>query len=225
MSGAAHIGAAPLLYLAFAAARAMIAPSSRVIRSWGRLPSVRPSSTASSNSSGMDAFLAAASLRYLSQRYAMPYPQVQGLLTDIGTEELGHLEIICAMVYQLTRNLTPEQAKTAGFDAYYIDHTTGLWPAAAAGIPFNACEFQSKGDAVTDIFEDLAAEQKARVVYENLLRVIDDPDVLAPLKFLRASVIVHFQRFGEALEKVKEKLDPSNYYYFNPEFDKKILKS
>lgn len=166
-----------------------------------------------------------ASLRYLSQRYSMPYPELKALLTDIGTEELGHLEIICAMVYQLTRNLTPEQAKTAGFDAYYIDHTTGLWPAAAAGIPFNACEFQSKGDAVTDIFEDLAAEQKARVVYENLIRVIDDPDVLAPLKFLRAREIVHFQRFGEALEKVKEKLDPSNYYYFNPEFDKKILKS
>jgi len=166
-----------------------------------------------------------ASLRYLSQRYAMPNAQLAGILTDIGTEELGHLEIICAMVYQLTRNLTPEQAKTAGFDAYYIDHTTGLWPAAAAGIPFNACEFQSKGDAVTDIFEDLAAEQKARVVYENLIRVIDDPDVLAPLKFLRAREIVHFQRFGEALEKVKEKLDPSNYYYFNPEFDKKILKS
>ena len=149
-----------------------------------------------------------ASMRYLAQRYSMPCK-----------------EIICAMVYQLTRNLTPEQAKTAGFDAYYIDHTTGLWPAAAAGIPFNACEFQSKGDAVTDIFEDLAAEQKARVVYENLIRVIDDPDVLAPLKFLRAREIVHFQRFGEALEKVKEKLDPSNYYYFNPEFDKKILKS
>ncbi len=153
-------------------------------------------------------------MRYLAQRYSMPCKEVGGLLTDIGTEELGHLEIICAMVYQLTRNLTPEQAKTAGFDAYYIDHTTGLWPAAAAGIPFNACEFQSKGDAVTDIFEDLAAEQKARVVYENLIRVIDDPDVLAPLKFLRAREIVHFQRFGEALEKVKEKLDPSNYYYF-----------
>ena len=140
-----------------------------------------------------------ASMRYLAQRYSMPCKEVGGLLTDIGTEELGHLEIICAMVYQLTRNLTPEQAKTAGFDAYYIDHTTGLWPAAAAGIPFNACE--------------------------NLIRVIDDPDVLAPLKFLRAREIVHFQRFGEALEKVKEKLDPSNYYYFNPEFDKKILKS
>ena len=166
-----------------------------------------------------------ASMRYLAQRYSMPCKEVGGLLTDIGTEELGHLEIICAMVYQLTRNLTPEQAKTAGFDTYYIDHTTGLWPAAAAGIPFNACEFQSKGDAVTDIFENLAAEQKARVVYENLIRVIDDPDVLAPLKFLRAREIVHFQRFGEALEKVKEKLDPSNYYYFNPEFDKKLLRS
>ena len=113
--------------------------------------------------------------------------------------------MICAIVYQLTKNLTPEQAKTAGFDAYYIDHTTGLWPAAAAGIPFNACEFQSKGDALTDLHEDLAAEQKARTTYDNLIRVIDDPDVREPLKFLRAREIVHFQRFGEALERVKSK--------------------
>ena len=143
---------------------------------------------------------------------------------SLGTEELGHLEIICAMVYQLTKNLTPEQAKTAGFDAYYIDHTTALWPQAAAGVPFTSLEFQSKGDAVCDLTENLAAEQKARVVYENLLRVIDDPDVREPLKFLRSREIVHFQRFGEALETTKEKLDSRNFYYFNAEFDKEMAK-
>ena len=164
-----------------------------------------------------------ASLRYLSQRYTMPLKSVGGLLTDIGTEELAHMEMICAMVYQLTKNLTPEQAKAEGFDAYYIDHTTGLWPQAAAGLPFSAVEFQSKGDAVTDLTENLAAEQKARVVYENLLRVIREPDVREPLKFLRAREIVHFQRFGEALERTKEKLDAKKFYYFNPEFDKQKL--
>lgn len=164
-----------------------------------------------------------ASMRYLAQRYSMPVKKVGGLLTDIGTEEINHMEIICSMVYQLTRNLTPEQAKTAGFDAYYIDHTAGLWPQAAAGVPFTALEFQSKGDVMADLFEDLAAEQKARTVYDNLLRVIEDPDVRAPLKFLRAREIVHFQRFGEALEMTKEKLDQKNYYLFNPEFDKTMF--
>ena len=161
-----------------------------------------------------------ASMRYLAQRYSMPCKEVGGLLTDIGTEELGHLEIICAMVYQLTRNLTPEQAKTAGFDAYYIDHTTGLWPAAAAGIPFNACEFQSKGDAVTDIFEDLAAEQKARTTYDNILRLIKDPEICDPIRFLRQREVVHFQRFGEGLRIVQDHLDSKNFYAFNPAFDK-----
>lgn len=164
-----------------------------------------------------------ASMRYLAQRYTMPLKTVGGLLTDIGTEELGHMEIICAMVYQLTKNLTPEEAKTAGFDAYYIDHTTALWPQSAGGVPFTAKEFQSKGDAITDLTEDLAAEQKARTVYENLLRVITDPEVREPLKFLRTREIVHFQRFGEALERTKEKLDAKNYYFFNPEFDKQFV--
>ncbi len=164
-----------------------------------------------------------ASMRYLAQRYSMPVKKVGGLMTDIGTEEINHMEIICAMVYQLTKNLSPEEAKTAGFDAYYIDHTAGLWPQAAAGVPFTALEFQSKGDAMADLYEDLAAEQKARTVYENLLRIIEDPDVREPLKFLRAREIVHFQRFGEALEMTKQKLDSKNFYYFNPEFDKEMF--
>lgn len=163
-----------------------------------------------------------ASMRYLSQRYSMPVKEVSGLLTDIGTEELAHMEIICAMIYQLTKNLTPEDVKTAGFDAYYIDHTTALWPQAAAGLPFTAIEFQSKGDAITDLTENLAAEQKARTVYDNLLRIIDDPEITDPLRFLRAREVVHFQRFGEALEKTKDILSGTNYYYFNPEFDKNI---
>ena len=163
-----------------------------------------------------------ASMRYLAQRYTMPVKSVGGLLTDIGTEELAHMEIICSMVYQLTRNLTLEEAQAEGFDAYYIDHTAGLWPQAAAGLPFNAIEFQYKGDAITDLTENLAAEQKARTVYENLLRMIKDPEIREPLKFLRTREIVHFQRFGEALEKTKETLDSKNFYYFNPEFDKNV---
>ncbi|MDF2842332.1 MAG: ydbD [Herbinix sp.] len=152
-----------------------------------------------------------ASMRYLSQRYTMPIKEVGGLL------------IICAMVYQLTKNLTIEQAKEAGFDAYYIDHTTALWPQAASSLPFTAIEFQSKGDAITDLTEDLAAEQKARTVYDNLLRMIPDPEIREPLKFLRSREIVHFQRFGEALEKTKDQLDCKNFYYFNPEFDKDLF--
>lgn len=163
-----------------------------------------------------------ASMRYLAQRYTMPDKRVGGLLTDIGTEELAHMEIICAMVYQLTKNLTVEEAKAAGFDAYYIDHTTALYPQAAAGIPFTALELQSKGDAITDLTENLAAEQKARTVYDNLLRMIKEPEVRDPLKFLRAREIVHFQRFGEALERTKDSLDARNFYYCNPEFDKNV---
>ena len=163
-----------------------------------------------------------ASLRYLSQRYTMPLKTVGGLLTDIGTEELGHMEMICAMVYQLTKDLSVEEVEKEGFAPYYIDHTTGIWPQAAAGLPFSAVEFQSKGDAVTDLMENLAAEQKARTVYDNLLRVIKEPDVREPLKFLRSREIVHFQRFGEALERTKEKLNSRNFYYFNPEFDRQF---
>lgn len=165
----------------------------------------------------------AASMRYLSQRYTMPCKEVAGLLTDIGTEELAHMEVVCAIIYQLTKNMTIEDAKANGFDAYYIDHTAAIWPQAAGGVPFNACEFQSKGDAITDLHEDLAAEQKARTTYDNILRIVDIPEVKEPIKFLRAREIVHFQRFGEALEKTKEKLNQKNYYFNNPEFDKQII--
>ena len=160
-----------------------------------------------------------ASMRYLSQRYSMPDNKVAGLLTDIGTEELAHLEIVATMVHQLTRNLTPEQIMNSGFAPYYTDHTVGVWPQAAGGIPFNACEFQVKGDPICDLTEDLAAEQKARVVYDNLLRVLDDPDIVAPLRFLREREIVHFQRFGEALNITQDKLDCKNIYAINPAFD------
>ena len=161
-----------------------------------------------------------ASMRYLSQRYTIPYREVAGLLTDIGTEELAHFEMIATIVHQLTRNLTPEEIKNSGFGNYYIDHTLALWPQAAGGIPFNACEFQSKGDPITDLTEDLAAEQKARSTYDNILRVIKDPDVVEPIKFLRAREIVHFQRFGEALRIVQEHLDSNNFYFCNPAIDK-----
>ncbi|MBQ6065544.1 MAG: manganese catalase family protein [Clostridia bacterium] len=162
-----------------------------------------------------------ASLRYLSQRFSMPYPELKGLLTDIGTEELGHLEMIGAIVYQLTRNLTPEQIKTGGFDAYFVDHTTGVYPASAAGVPFTAAYVQSKGDCITDLHEDLAAEQKARTTYDNILRFVDDPDVADPIKFLREREIVHYQRFGEGLRLATDRLDSKNFYAFNPSFDKK----
>lgn len=162
---------------------------------------------------------AGASMRYMSQRYAMPDRQVAGVLTDIATEELAHLEIVATMVHQLTRNLTPEQIMESGFAPYYVDHTVGVWPQAAGGVPFNACEFQVKGDPVCDLVEDMAAEQKARVVYDNLLRVLKDPDVIAPLRFLREREIVHFQRFGESLNITTDKLNSKNIYAFNPAFD------
>ena len=161
-----------------------------------------------------------ASLRYLSQRFAMPYKNVIGVLTDIGTEELAHLEMICAIVYQLTRDLSIEEIKAQGFEDYFVDHTTGIWPAAATGVPFSSSSFQSKGDPITDLSENMAAEQKARTTYDNILRLVDDPEVRDPIKFLREREIVHFQRFGEALREVQENLDSRNFYAFNPAFDK-----
>ena len=161
-----------------------------------------------------------ASMRYLSQRYSMPYGEQKAVLTDIGTEELAHLEMIAAIVHQLTRNLSAEELEAQGFAPYYIDHTAGIWPQAAGGIPFNACEFQSKGDPITDLFEDLAAEQKARTTYDNILRLVKEPDVCDPIRFLREREIVHFQRFGEALRGLQDRLDSRNFYAFNPSFDR-----
>lgn len=160
-----------------------------------------------------------ASLRYLSQRYSMPYPELKGLLTDIGTEELGHLEMVGTLVHQLTRKLTPEQIKEGGFDAYFVNHTNGVYPAAASGVPFNATAFQSKGDIITDLHEDLAAEQKARTTYDNILRLSDDPDVNDVIKFLRQREVVHYQRFGEALRIATDRLNEKNFYAFNPGLD------
>ena len=162
-----------------------------------------------------------ASLRYLSQRYAMPYAELKGLLTDIGTEELGHLEMIGAIVYQLTRNLTIDEIKKSGFDTYFVDHTTGIYPVAASGMPFTATYLQSKGDVITDLHEDLAAEQKARTTYDNILRLVDDPDVREPIKFLRQRELVHYQRFGDALRIAQDRMDSKNFYAFNPAYDKK----
>ncbi|MBP3446902.1 MAG: manganese catalase family protein [Clostridia bacterium] len=161
-----------------------------------------------------------ASLRYLSQRYSMPYPELKGLLTDIGTEELGHLEMIGAIIYQLTRNLSPEEIKRSGFDTYFVDHTAGVYPTAASGFPWTAASMQSKGDLITDLSEDMGAEQKARTTYDNILRLVDDPDVREPIKFLREREIVHFQRFGEGLRLATDRMDCKNFYAFNPSFDK-----
>lgn len=161
-----------------------------------------------------------ASLRYLSQRFTVPYPEVKAILTDIGTEELSHLEMVGSIVYQLTKNMTIEEVKAAGFDQYFVDHTAGVYPSSAAGVPYSAASMQVKGDAITDIHEDLAAEQKARVTYDNILRFCDDPDVIDPIRFLRAREVVHYQRFGEALRIITDKLDSRNFYAFNPEFDK-----
>lgn len=139
---------------------------------------------------------------------------------SVGTEELAHLEMVAAIVHQLTKNLSMEQIEASGFRNYYVDHTVGIWPQAAGGVPFNACEFQSKGDIITDLMEDMAAEQKARSTYDNILRLVkDEPDVYEPIKFLRAREIVHFQRFGEALRIVQDHLDSKNFYAFNPGFD------
>lgn len=149
----------------------------------------------------------------------MPYPELKGLLTDIGTEELGHLEMVGTIVHQLTRNLSEDQIRTAGFDAYFVDHTTGVYPTAASGAPWSAATMQVTGDMIADLTEDLAAEQKARVTYDNILRLSDDPDVNDVIKFLRQREIVHFQRFGEGLRLAKERLGEKNVYFTNPSFD------
>lgn len=161
----------------------------------------------------------AASMRYLHQRYASNHPSVIALLTDVGVEELNHLEIVSAIVRQLTRSLTTQEIKNSGFDSYYTDHTLGMYPNSASGHPMVSHYFQSKGDPITDLHESMAAEQKARTMYENLLRITKDDDVRRPLEFLRAREIVHYQRFGEALELIRRELDCENYYAFNPSYD------
>ena len=161
-----------------------------------------------------------ASLRYLSQRFTMPNRTTSALLNDIGTEELSHLEMVSTIVHQLTRDLSMEEIEKSGFGPYYIDHTVGVWPQAAGGVPFNACEFQSKGDPITDLHENISAEQKSRNTYDNILLLIKDPEVCDPIRFLREREIVHYQRFGESLRIVQEKLDSKNFYAVNPEFDR-----
>ena len=160
-----------------------------------------------------------ASLRYLSQRYSMPFDELKGLLTDIGTEELGHLEMIGAIVHQLTRNLKDNQMKDPAFAPYFVDHTAAVYPASAAGTPWSAATMQVKGDPITDLAEDMAAEQKARTTYDNILRISDDPDVNDVIKFLREREVVHFQRFGEAVQLLRDKLIQKNVYYMNPAID------
>ena len=160
-----------------------------------------------------------ASLRYLSQRYSMPFDELKGLLTDIGTEELGHLEMVGSIVHQLTRNLKDSEIEKSDFAPYFVDHTIGVYPASAAGTPWSAAMMQVKGDPITDLAEDMGAEQKARVTYDNILRLSDDPDVNDVIKFLRQREIVHFQRFGEAMQLLREKLDQRNVYAMNPAMD------
>ena len=161
-----------------------------------------------------------ASLRYLSQRYSMPYPELKGLLTDIGTEELGHLEMVGAIVHQLTREMSIAEIKKAGFESYFVDHTAGVYPQAASGAPWSAATIAVSGDPIADLTEDMAAEQKARLTYDNILRLSDDPDVNNVIRFLREREIVHYQRFGEALVRTQEKLDQKNIYAINPAFDR-----
>ncbi len=151
----------------------------------------------------------------------MPYPELKAVLTDIGVEELGHLEMVGTIVHQLTRNMSVEDVKRAGFDQYFVDHTAGVYPQAAAGWPYNAATIAVKGDVITDLVEDMGAEQKARTTYDNILRMADDPDVIDVIRFLREREVVHFQRFGEALELAKEKMDQRNVYAVNPAFDRK----
>ena len=161
-----------------------------------------------------------ASMRYLSQRYSMPYPELKTVLTDIGTEELGHLEMVGAIIHQLTRNMTVEEVKAAGLETYFVDHTAGVYAQAAAGWPFSASTFAVKGDVIADLTEDMGAEQKARVTYDNILRLCDDPDVIDVIRFLREREVVHFQRFGEALRLATDRMDQRNVYAVNPAFDR-----
>ena len=159
---------------------------------------------------------AGAAMRYMSQKYAMKNSRVAGLLNDIATEEMSHLEIVGTIVSQLVKDLPCDEVDVAGFEKYYVDHTLGVWPQAAGGVPFTATEFQSSGDPIADLVEDMAAEQKARKTFDNILSLVKDNEVADPIRFLRKREIVHFQRFGEALRLINEDLDKKNFYAFNP---------
>ena len=161
-----------------------------------------------------------ASMRYLNQRYSMPYDELKGLLTDIGTEELGHMEMVAAIIHQLTREMSSEEIMRSGLDAYFVDHTAGVYPTAASGFPWSAASMAVKGDVLADLNEDLAAEQKARVTYDNILRLSDDPDVTNVIRYLREREIVHFQRFGEGLRRAMDRMNEKNLYIVNPSFDR-----
>lgn len=185
-----------------------------------KTPSARMAQIIISQLGGPDGELGA-SMRYLNQRYSMPWGEVTGILTDIGTEELAHMEMIAAILHQLTRNLTEEEIAASPFAAYFTDHTVGVYPQSAGGIPFDMKYVGVKGDVFADLNEDLAAEQKARVSYDNLIRLCDDPDVLDPLRYLREREIVHYQRFGDAIRIAQDHMDSRNFYAFNPAFDKR----
>ena len=161
-----------------------------------------------------------ASMRYLNQRYSMPYDELKGLLTDIGTEELGHMEMVAAIIHQLTRKMSTEEIIRSGLDTYFVDHTAGVYPTAASGFPWSAASMAVKGDVLADLNEDLAAEQKARVTYDNILRLSDDADVNNVIRFLREREVVHYQRFGEALQLATERQNQKNIYAVNPGFDR-----
>ena len=181
-------------------------------------PNPRLASIIISQYGGPDGELGA-SMRYLSQRYSMPFDEQKALLTDIGVEELNHLEMVGAIVHQLTRNLKEKDIEGTPFEQYFVDHTVGVYPTFASGTPWTAATMQVKGDPIADLTEDMGAEQKARVTYDNILRLSDDPDVNDVLKFLREREVVHFQRFGESLQQLREKLNPKNVYAMNPAFD------
>lgn len=184
-----------------------------------KTPNAKLASFIISQYGGPDGELAA-SIRYLSQRYEMPYPELQGLLTDIGIEELGHLEMVGTIVHQLTRGITDKDAQIAGFEQYFVDHGAGIYPTFASGTPWTAATIAVKGDIIADLTEDMAAEQKARATYDNILRLCDDPDVNDVIRFLREREVVHFQRFGEAVRLAQEKMDAKNVYYMNPVMDR-----
>ena len=184
-----------------------------------KTPNARTANIIISQLGGPDGEMGA-SMRYLHQRYSCPYDRVTGILTDVGTEELAHLEIVAAILHQLTKDLTTSQIEGSPFESYFVDHTTGVYPVAASGVPFDMKYVGVKGDVIADLNEDLAAEQKARVTYDNILRMVDDPDVREPIKYLRQRELVHYQRFGDALRIAQDRMDSKNFYAFNPAYDK-----